>query len=157
MKKDVTIEPLMTVQHEPLPPGSDEWRQVRALRYALFYEMHGLPESIMDDGLDEGAHHVYIKHCEQVVAYGRATPLPDGRFLVTAMVVAPSFHQQGLGRQIMNAIIDIAWQQNAKGLTLKSRTTAAGFYAKFGFLATGGEFPSAITGIPHVNMKLQLS
>ena len=141
---------------EFIVPDSACWHQARRLRYKLFYQMHGLPESVMDDGLDAHAHHACITEGEEVIAYGRATRQKDDWFLVTAMVVTPERQKQGYGRRIMKGLIQKCIADNAKGLILKSRTTAAGFYATFGFIPRGEIFPSSITGIPHIEMILEL-
>ncbi|MBN2524782.1 MAG: GNAT family N-acetyltransferase [Deltaproteobacteria bacterium] len=141
---------------ERVAPFSDEWHQVRELCYILFFQKHGLPRTVLDDGLDEDAHRVCIKRDGRVVASGRITKLPCNWYDVTAMVVASPLQRQGFGAAIMSCLIDIARQLGADGLTLKARTTAKGFYSRFGFVAKGKVFPSAKTGVPHVRMTLSL-
>ena len=136
-------------------PFSDEWHQARALCYALFYEMHGLPWEVMDDGMDHNAFQVCVKTGDRVIASGRMTKLDNNRYDVTGMVVAPTLQHQGFGSIIMNRLIEIGKQQHAVGLTLKARTTAVHFYSKFGFVSQGDIFPSTITGVPHIRMTLK--
>ncbi|MBN2714445.1 MAG: GNAT family N-acetyltransferase [Deltaproteobacteria bacterium] len=139
-----------------IPDDSTVWQQIRSLRYELFYRIHGLPESVMDDGLDNNAWHVYATHGDRVIGYGRVTATPDSWWRVTAMVVATEFQRTGVGSRIMMALMDAAISQHARGLTLTARTSAVGFYLRHGFNTEGDIFPSAITGIPHIKMTLNL-
>jgi GNAT superfamily N-acetyltransferase len=54
-----------------------------------------------------------------------------------ALFVAPELHRRGIGRELVNSIIDVCRHRSPKGyLQLNSSTYAAGFYRKMGFVQT---------------------
>jgi GNAT superfamily N-acetyltransferase len=47
------------------------------------------------------------------------------------------FQGKGIGKQLLDYITDFAKSEGAESLWCNARTTAIGFYSKFGFLQTG--------------------
>lgn len=80
-----------------------------------------------------------------------------GRRQIRQVVVAPAARRRGIGRALMGEVAQIASAEGAKALWLNSRHSAYDFYAGLGFVASGDEFDSALTGIPHRYMELQLA
>lgn len=93
---------------------------------------------------------------DAVIAYGQLVPHDSQIYQICQMVVKPKYQKQNIGGTILTALIDLAIKENAIALTLNSRLTAVGFYQKFGFQIHGLQFPSIITGVPHITMNKRL-
>jgi predicted GNAT family N-acyltransferase len=133
--------------------GSHEWLEAREIRYALFFQPHGLAPNIMDDEHEVHASHVAAVNVDTVVGYGRLFKLRQGEFMISQMVVLPVYQRSGIGRMILQTLIRRAVDQGAASIELEARLSAVGFYAKEGFHRCGEVVPSIKTGLPHVRMK----
>jgi predicted GNAT family N-acyltransferase len=140
--------------------NSAEFQQACQLRYELFFAEHGLPGNIVQDDRQADYFHAAIVISGSVVAYGQLVPQDNSMFpnmyQICQMVVKPSYQGQNFGSRILLFLIEQAKKEGAIALTLHARTTAVGFYQKFGFQTYGTEFPSTTTGIPHITMKKKL-
>lgn len=91
--------------------------------------------------------HVVVKLKGVVAAYGRLHITRDVSY-VSQMVVAPSFHRQGLGKLVLSALTALAREKGTPGVVLNARLSAVGFYTKARFGKVNGAFLSATTGVP---------
>lgn len=134
--------------------NSPEYLQACKLRYKLFFQEHNLPFSTVYYHRESISIHAVIKteHTDEVMAYGILTPGENKVYQIHQMVVAPNYQKQGLGKMIMQALIDKAKTQQAQAIILEARTTAVDFYRQFGFEVVSREYPSKKTGVPHVTM-----
>ena len=129
---------------------SDKQSELTSIRRAVFIEEQNVPESIELDGKDS--------ECCHVLALGGdsqpiGTARMDKKGKIGRMAVLREYRRLGIGRQILQVIMD--WGR-LKGITdfhLSAQIGAAGFYEKMGFERSGGEFEEA--GIRHVNMKIK--
>ena len=137
---------------------SPEYFLACKLRYQVFFAEYNLPFSILFDDREAVSFHIIIANelNNQVIAYGKLTPNPNQIYQISQMVVSPDYQRQGLGKQIILALIAIAEEKKAKSIILDARILAVGFYQKFGFEITGSEHPSTKTGIAHIYMRKQL-
>jgi len=85
----------------------------------------------------------------QPIATGRL--LPDGH--IGRMAVRKSARGQGIGGQVLQALLDEARRQGYGQLVLHAQTHAVDFYRKHGFAVEGEEFMEA--GISHRLMTRQ--
>ena len=134
--------------------NSPEYLQACKLRYKLFFAEHHLPFSTVYYHRESIAIHAVIKeeNTNEVIAYGILTPGENKVYQIHQMVVEPSYQKQGLGKTIMQALIDKAKTQQARSIILEARTTAVDFYRKFGFEVVSRKYPSKKTGVLHVTM-----
>ena len=137
--------------------GSPEWQDARDLRYAVFFAVHHLPYSVMDDRHEAGAFHLVAKEGERVVGYGRLAGLGSGRYEISQMVVDPGRQRKGIGRSLLDSLLRRADQAGAGEITLNARVGAVPFYERAGFIQSGGCFLSQTTGVPHVPMRKRLN
>ena len=137
--------------------NSEEFQQACQLRYELFYAEHSLPWHIVQDESQAEYFHAAILIKNSVVAYGQLVPQNNSVYKISQMVVKPSYQGQNFGSRILLFLIEQAKKEGAIALTLNARTTAVGFYQKFGFQTHGKQFPSATTGVPHITMNRNLS
>ncbi len=128
----------------------EQRQQLEAIRRRVFIEQQGVPEALEWDGLDEQASHFLARVGGEAV--GCARLLANGQ--VGRMAVLQPWRQQGVGRALMQAIIDQAGRMGIKRLFLHAQTQATGFYQGFGFVPHGETFLDA--GIPHRSMYLGL-
>ena len=80
--------------------------------------------------------------------------LKDGGFRIQRVATIKAFRGQGLGYQLIEAIIEDAKRTTTPYIILFAQDHAIGFYEKLGFIVTSeGEIEA---GIPHHYMKLTL-
>ena len=135
--------------------GSEAYLAAAKLRYRLFYQPHGLDESIVQTGKDAQDCHVVIEQDSQVLAYGRLTQAGE-QFSVYQMVVEPAWQGQGLGRWLLKTLVDVAEQRGAQSVHLNARVSQMGFYERQGFEPASEVFASVSTGVPHLKMERRL-
>jgi len=122
------------------------------LRLAVFVQEQGVPVEMERDEDDPSSRHAWIEDAAgAVVATGRL--LPDGH--IGRMAVRLDCRGQGLGSQVLRALIDEARERGTREVVLNAQTSAMAFYATHGFEAQGPEFMEA--GLPHRVMRRVLT
>ncbi len=132
-----------------------DWDSVRAhaqaLRIEVFVVEQGVPVELEWDEADEVSIHAVAYDDEgQPVATGRL--LPDGH--IGRMAVRKSARGQGIGAEVLRALLAEAKRLAYRELILHAQTHAVGFYLKHGFAIDGNEFTEA--GIPHYRMRVNI-
>ena len=129
--------------------GWDQHRQILdSIRGQVFRDEQKVPSHIEQDGKDEGATHFLLTR--ETVPLGCGRMLADGK--IGRMAVLQQYRGQGLGRQLLDFMVEQARHQGMKRLYLHAQTHALEFYLGAGFAAFGDEFEEA--GIPHAAMEL---
>jgi predicted GNAT family N-acyltransferase len=128
-----------------------EQKALRAIRTCVFVEEQRVPEALEWDAEDASGYHV-LALAPDGTPVGTGRLLPDGR--IGRMAVLREWRGKGAGRALMAYLLWLARRRGLDEVTLHAQTHAAGFYAKHGFRAEGGEFMEA--GIPHVLMRRRL-
>jgi predicted GNAT family N-acyltransferase len=131
------------------------WREAEAdalrVREAVFVAEQGVPREIERDDWDPRCEHALAAEATgRIVGTGRL--LPDGH--IGRMAVLAECRGQGVGGQILAALVARAGERGMRRVVLNAQTHAAPFYARHGFVAFGAEFVEA--GIPHVAMARAL-
>ena len=119
----------------------------RPLREAVFIHEQGVPLEMEWDEFDVSSLHAIARDARGA-AIGTGRLLPDGH--IGRMAVLPEWRGKGVGRAILEHLLQLAQTKGMKRLVLNSQTHAADFYGECGFAREGGEFMEA--GIPHVRM-----
>jgi len=124
--------------------------EITSVRRAVFVEEQNVPESIDFDGSDTDFIHVLAtdKNGRPV---GTARINHKGR--IGRMAVLKSYRRRGIGRKMIQALMNYGRKNSITDFHLSSQLTAAGFYKKMGFKPFGKQFLEA--GIKHINMKLK--
>lgn len=121
---------------------------LRQVRHAVFVEEQGVPVEVEQDELDPLCQHVLAQDAEgRAIGTGRLTP--EGR--IGRMAVLPAWRNQGVGDALLLALIERARQLGWTELMLHAQVSAAGFYARHGFLPHGERF--VVAGIEHQAMR----
>ena len=126
---------------------------VRLLRHQVFVIEQKVPEDMEWDEFDEAAWHAIATENNQTVGTGRL--IINGRIAkIGRMAVQSSKRNQGIGKKILNALIQTAKEKGTEECILHAQTHALAFYAKADFEPHGPIFDEA--GIPHVEMRIIL-
>ncbi|WP_265110072.1 GNAT family N-acetyltransferase [Halosolutus halophilus] len=124
------------------------------VRQTVFVEEQGVDEAIeYDEHEDESVHFVAYDEGEPIGA-ARLRETEPGLGKVERVAVLESRREEGIGRELMDAVEDEAREQGLTALKLHSQTRAAEFYRRLGYERRGEEFEEA--GIPHVEMRKSL-
>lgn len=132
-----------------------DWDSVREdaqrVRIEVFVIEQNVPIDLeWDEGDDVSTHAIAYDEQGQPVATGRL--LPDGH--IGRMAVIQPLRGQGLGKEVLQALLQQASKDGHKELLLHAQSYAIPFYAKQGFIVEGDEFLEA--DIPHRLMRKQL-
>ena len=126
---------------------------VKPLRYQVFVIEQKVSEDMEWDEFDEIAWHAIVTADNQTIGTGRLI-MNDRIAKIGRMAVQSSRRNQGIGKSILNALIETAKEKGAQECLLHAQVHAIAFYAKENFEPHGPIFDEA--GIPHVEMRLIL-
>ncbi|HEY9066681.1 MAG TPA: YbgC/FadM family acyl-CoA thioesterase [Burkholderiaceae bacterium] len=126
----------------------------RAVREQVFIAEQKIPLELEWDDADRDAIHV--------VAFNRFDmPLATGRLLLPQQAMEPArigrvavsrvLRNGGVGRQVLDALIDAARSRGVRELALHAQVSAQRFYERAGFVPHGEVFSEA--GIAHIEMR----
>jgi predicted GNAT family N-acyltransferase len=122
------------------------------VREAVFVREQQVPPELELDDLDATSGHAVARD-PAGEPIGTARLLPDGH--IGRMAVLAAWRGKGVGRALLETLMDAARERGMPRLALNAQTSATGFYERFGFVAEGGIFMDA--GIPHVRMARGLA
>lgn len=132
------------------------WAAMKAaagpIRERVFVHEQHVPPDMEWDEHDAGACHVLARGPDgSPIGTGRL--LPDGQ--IGRMAVLPDWRGQGVGRALLQRLLEVAGSSGVPSLMLHAQTHAASFYEGFGFSGSGDVFMDA--GIPHLMMQRMLN
>ena len=129
---------------------SDKQAELTSVRRAVFIEEQNVPEIIELDGKDPDFIHVLATDTK-----GRpvGTARMDRKGRIGRMAVLQNYRRQGIGRKMIQTLMDYGRKNAITNFHVSSQITAVGFYKKIGFEPFGEEFLEA--AIMHINMKLK--
>ncbi|HKV56295.1 MAG TPA: GNAT family N-acetyltransferase [Candidatus Binataceae bacterium] len=130
-----------------------QMEQAWTIRRAVFIEEQHVPEAIEMDADDAVAFHA--------LALDGTTPVGCGRMVVHGdhvkigrMAVLRARRGEGIGRQVLEFLMERARQRGFHRAVLHAQLTAEGFYLKQGYHPEGDVFEEA--GIAHRQMSHDL-
>lgn len=123
--------------------------ELLAIRRAVFVDEQGVPEALEVDGRDAGAWHLLARDAAGLPV-GCARLLQDAH--IGRLAVLRRVRGQGVGRQLLEAAVQLGRRLGMGDLYLHAQVQARGFYEAAGFIADGEVFLEA--GIAHVVMHL---
>lgn len=124
---------------------------LQEIRAAVFIDEQQVPVELEWDGEDEQAYH-WLATTDSGEAIGTLRMLRDGH--IGRMAVLKHYRQQGVGRQLLDAALQFAEQDQLFEVYLYAQTQAQAFYSKAGFDTEGVEFMDA--NMPHITMRKHL-
>jgi thiamine transport system ATP-binding protein len=141
------------------------------VREADAFETHDLRRRVLRTGTrttdvelagDDRALHLVVERGGLVVAVSSwferpspSRPGRDGRQLRT-MASAPEVRGTGAASILLTTGLERARSDGADHVWARARTTALGFYLRHGFETIGDEYVDETTGLPHVDIVLDL-
>lgn len=131
------------------------WEQLekdaKYIREQVFIQEQGIASEDEWDDFDATAVHFMVYDKEQPIATARLLP----QHSVGRVAVLMPYRKQGIGKILMQHIIDYARNQKLPYLKLSAQTYVTAFYEALGFNVQGEVYQDC--GIPHINMILALS
>lgn len=134
---------------------ADDWEQLekdaKYIREQVFIQEQGIaPEDEWDD-FDAIAVHFMVYDKEQPIATARLLP----QHSVGRVAVLMPYRKQGIGKILMQHIIEYTRQHKLPYLKLSAQTYVTAFYEALGFKVQGEVYEDC--GIPHIDMVLELN
>lgn len=121
------------------------------LRRSVFMEELAIPADLQYDGADDAAVHALVcNKFDQPLATGRLVREAAGVARIARVAVAHTVRATGIGRLLVQALVQVAAERGDKRVLLQSQSSAEGFYNRIGFTAIAE--PTVEAGIPHVEM-----
>jgi predicted GNAT family N-acyltransferase len=125
--------------------------QARALRDTVFVQEQGIAASLEHDGQDPSATHALaVNRLGLAIGTGRLLAYEPGVAKIGRMAVLAPVRSAGVGRQLLDALLESARAQGFKQVLLHAQTDAVAFYERAGFAFSGEPFSEA--GIAHQAM-----
>ncbi|MCB9639143.1 MAG: GNAT family N-acetyltransferase [Myxococcales bacterium] len=121
------------------------------IRHEVFVQEQKVPAEIEIDEWDPPSSHV-LAVSEQGEPVGCGRLLPNGK--IGRMAVRKPWRDRGIGRLLLEALLQQARYLQLKEVQLSAQIHATGFYERFGFVPQGPVYEEA--GIPHQKMSLSL-
>jgi predicted GNAT family N-acyltransferase len=125
-----------------------------AIRRRVFIEEQHVPEAIELDSEDARAFHAIALRDGKPVGCGRYVEHGPGEIKIGRMAALREFRGSGIGRAVLEFLIEVARNRGYTRAILHAQLTAEGFYLKQGFHPEGEVFEEA--GIPHRAMTRDL-
>ncbi len=140
-----------TIVSLQLGPWSELAAAARPVRTAVFLQEQRVPVDMEWDDDDETAlHAVVINRLGMPLATGRLLPAVSGTARIGRMAVSRVLRGSGLGKSILQALMQAAAQRGDRQVLLHAQRSAEGFYRRLGFVPQGEPFEEA--GIAHIEM-----
>lgn len=131
-----------------------ELYEILKARAEIFIMEQNINYQDMDD-IDYRSLHCFIKEGDKVIAYLRAFYKSEDRSVVKIGRVLTLEHGKGVGRVLLEESLNaVKEKMHCHKIYIEAQKHAIGFYEKFGFVTTSGEFLEE--GIVHVAMELEV-
>ena len=124
------------------------------VRKNVFIEEQGVPVDMELDVFDPTAKHALAYVGSECVGTARLIALPRNVGRIGRMAVLQAYRRRGIGRQLLNALLESCKSQGVAQLELHAQLSAMPFYEQFGFIAQGEMYYEA--GIAHRDMILSI-
>ena len=124
--------------------------EARCIRLTVFVDEQRVPPELEMDEHDATSVHALAFSEGKAVGTGRL--LLDGH--IGRMAVLKEWRGRGVGRALLQALVEAARRRGDRDVVLNSQVHALGFYGAEGFEAEGPVYEEA--GIPHQVMRLKL-
>jgi predicted GNAT family N-acyltransferase len=130
------------------------------VRTEVFVKEQGIAAELEWDEIDKSCIHVLVysetESASKAVGTGRlvAPENPDHPAKIGRMAVLKDYRRQGIGDDIMQALIEHAFDAGYKSIVLSAQSYVQAFYTHHGFEPNGE--PYVEVGIPHQKMTLTL-
>ncbi len=135
-----------------IKPWREAEQEAYSIRKRVFIDEQGVPESMEIDDFDPIAQHALAYLGDDCIATARLIALSEQEGQIGRMAVLPANRRQGIGGQLLSALLGSSKTHGFTQLKLHAQLSAIPFYAQFGFIAQGDIYDEA--GIAHRDMIL---
>ena len=141
---------------------TDDWATLHepaaAVRTAVFIEEQGIAREDEWDAADHTAVHAVVTNLLGMpVATGRLLregALGSGTARIGRMAVDRALRGSGVGRLVVQALEQAAFERGDRRIVLGAQRSAEGFYQRLGYRPEGAPYEEV--GIPHIGMAREL-
>jgi YbgC/YbaW family acyl-CoA thioester hydrolase len=127
----------------------------QTIRSAVFVDEQKVPLAMEWDEADATCVHALARNrLGLALATGRMLEQAPCVARIGRMAVCQSLRGSGVGRAVLDALLQAARERGHGSATLHAQTSAVGFYRRAGFSSRGAEFEEA--GIAHIEMTRAL-
>ena len=124
----------------------------RPIRHHVFVDEQSIPAHLEHDGADDDALHAVARNrFGLAVATGRLLQHGRGEARIGRMAVLPLLRGSGVGRTVLDALMQAARERGDREVMLHAQLTAVPFYRRAGFREVGAAFEEA--GVMHLEMR----
>jgi predicted GNAT family N-acyltransferase len=140
---------------------SELGKDAAEIRTQVFVKEQGIPAELEWDETDKVCVHVLVYSeagsASKAVGTGRliAPVKANEPAKIGRMAVLKEYRRQGIGDDVMQALIEHAFDAGYTTIELSAQAYVQGFYTNHGFEAQGEPYEEV--GIPHQKMMLKLS
>lgn len=128
-----------------------DFEAIRMIRTHVFQIEQGVDAALEFDGLDADAIHFLAYVGSVAVGTSRIRLISPNQAKMERLAVLPESRKYGIGRKIVETVLDFLAEKKTKTLQIHAQTAVVGFYQKLGFTPEGEEFEEA--GILHIKMS----
>ena len=134
--------------------GSNEYKQMIALRYSILREPLGL--NFTPEELEKEKDHILIAAFEEEDMLGccMLKKIDNQTLQLRQMAVKNNLQGKGIGASIMSFAENISRDRGYRFIIMHARDTAIGFYEKFGYKVKGDPFIEI--NLPHHIMEKRI-
>ncbi|MBU3611570.1 GNAT family N-acetyltransferase [Polynucleobacter sp. MG-27-Goln-C1] len=132
----------------------DGKEEAYSVRKRVFIEEQGVPAEMELDEYDPLAQHALAYLDSECIGTARLVTLPGNVGRIGRMAVLPMHRRQGIGGDLLRALLELSKSQGITQLELHAQLSAMPFYEQFGFTAQGDIYDEA--GIAHRDMILYI-
>lgn len=144
------------VMHVKTGSWAELGEAARRIRTEVFVDEQRVPLDMeWDDADGYAVHAVAFNRIGQAIATGRLLPAEQGVARIGRVAVNKVLRGSGVGREVMQALMQVARERGDAQVALHAQRSAEAFYRGLGFAAHGDEFEEA--GIPHIEMVRPLA
>lgn len=138
---------------EEISVDSKLYDDAMELRYALFFREFDLPRSVTADELESSSFHAVISKDDELLAYGRLSPIETGVYRISQIVVPEKHRHKGYASRLLRGLIKLGASNGARILWLNSQVSVKKLYHQTGFREVGEVYRVKLTGVEHIKME----
>ena len=132
----------------------DEWKQILAMRVAVFVDEQGGPADDEPDHYDPISRHIVAREVGETVGCARLIDFGQGRGKIGRVAVRRDRRGAGIGDALMRFALARLSAEGFESVELDAQLPVIPFYERFGFVAGGPQFLDG--GILHRKMVMEL-
>ncbi len=133
--------------------GPSEREMAFKVRETVFIDEQKVSRREEMDEFEDKATHIVAYYNDEIAGCARIRFL-ENRSKLERIAVLPEFRKKGVGRKIVEFLVDYSKKMGAEEAVMHAQINANDFYMKCGFLPRGEEFMEA--DIRHVEMYMKL-